>query len=132
MKKLIFIVDDNESNLTVAAAVLDVEHRVLTIPSAERLFLLLRKKIPDLILLDIEMPDMDGYETLAKLRSNPEWSNIPVIFLTGFRDDTILARAMKLGALDVLEKPIAASILKARVQNIMSAQLHAAEGARCR
>lgn len=111
MDKLVFIVDDNDSNLTMAALALEKECKVLTIPSAEKMFFILGKKQPDLILLDIEMPDMTGLEAYEKLKENPQWKDIPVIFLTGHEDETILAKAKESGARDVIQKPIVPGIL---------------------
>jgi len=111
MQKLIFIVDDNDANLTMAASVLENDCRVLTMPSAEKMFFLLGKKQPDLILLDVEMPDMTGLEAAVKLKENPQWKDIPVVFLTGWRDEKLLEEAGKAGALDVVNKPIVPSVL---------------------
>jgi len=112
MEKLIFIVDDNDANLTLAASILENEYRVLTMPSAQRMFLVLEKKIPDLILLDIEMQEMNGFEAIAKLKESPSWKTIPVLFLTGWSDEKIISDAEKSGALDIINKPIDAAVLR--------------------
>jgi len=112
MEKLIFIVDDNDANLTLAASILENEYRVLTMPSAQRMFSVLEKKIPDLILLDIEMPEIGGFEAIAKLKESPLWKNIPVLFLTGWSDEKIISDAEKSGALDIINKPIDAAVLR--------------------
>jgi len=119
MNKLIFIVDDNDANLTVAACALEDDYRVLTMPSAEKMFSLLEKKRPDLILLDIEMPEMTGLEAIVKLKENTQFSDIPVLFLTGWTDDKLLAQAEKLGALTVITKQINASVLKENVKKYL-------------
>jgi len=111
MQKLIFIVDDNDANLAFAASVLENEYRVLTMPSAQRMFLLLEKKRPDMILLDVEMPDMSGFDAIARLKANPEWEKIPVIFLTGWIDGKLLSDAQELGSIEVIPKPINPSVL---------------------
>ena len=111
MQKLIFIVDDNDSNLTMAASALDKEYKVLTMPSAIKMFSLLEKKQPDMILLDIEMPEMTGFEAIVKLKENPDWKNIPVVFLTGHEEDSIETKAAELGALSVIRKPIKLTML---------------------
>ena len=105
MNKMIFVVDDNDVNLTAAASALESDYRVLTMPSAERMFLLLEKRRPDIILLDIEMPGMNGFEAMSKLKEKTEWENIPVILITGYIDDTVTSNALKSGALDVISKP---------------------------
>jgi len=81
--KTIFVVDDSDTNLTMAESALEDQYRVMTMPSAASMFKFLDKVVPDLILLDIEMPDMNGFEALKKLKSENAWSEIPVIFLTG-------------------------------------------------
>jgi CheY-like chemotaxis protein len=104
MQKLIFVVDDNDANLLATAAVLDEDYLVLTMPSAKRMFEVLGKKRPDLILLDIEMPEINGHEAIVTLKENPELKDIPVLFLTGWIDDELIAKSLGLGALEVIEK----------------------------
>jgi len=111
MQKLIFIVDDNDSNLTMAASALDKDYKVLTMPSAIKMLSLLEKKQPDMILLDIEMPEMTGFEAIVKLKENPNWKNIPVVFLTGHEDESIQLQAKELGALGVIHKPVKLAVL---------------------
>lgn len=111
MEKLIFIVDDNDANLTMAASALENDYRILTMPSAEKMFSLLEKKKADLILLDIEMPEMTGLEAIVKLKENPQWKEIPCLFLTGRNEESIHSEAIQAGALDVVKKPIVPSIL---------------------
>ena len=118
MQKLVFIVDDNDANLTMAASALEESYRVFTIPSAQKMFMLLEKKTPDLILLDIEMPEMGGFEAIRKLKENPAQKVIPVVFITGWTNDELIADALKAGALDVLKKPIAPSLLLECVKKI--------------
>jgi len=119
MDKLIFLIDDTDSILTLAASVLDNDYRVLTMSSAEKMFSLLLKKQPDLILLDIEMPDMNGFEAIAKLKENTDWSDIPVVFLTGYIDDEVRARCDKLGAIGIIDKTEINTTLLSRVKEII-------------
>ena len=116
MQKLVLVVDDAMSNLTMTASVLEKEYRVLTMLSAVKMFSLLEKKRPDMILLDIEMPEMNGFEAIAKLKESPQWKDIPVVFLTGHEDEAILSQAMELGALGLLKKPVKPSVLLDYVQ----------------
>jgi putative two-component system response regulator len=109
--KTIFIVDDSDTNLVTAEEALEDHYRVMTMPSAERMFSLLEKVLPDLILLDIEMPVMNGFEALEKLKANNSWSGIPVIFLTGTTDASIEERSSKLGAAGIITKPFSSSAL---------------------
>ncbi|MCL2082020.1 MAG: response regulator [Oscillospiraceae bacterium] len=120
MQKLIFIVDDNDSNLTAAALALESEYRVLTMPTAEKMFQMLEKTKPDMILLDIEMPDISGLDAMKKLMGNPEWETIPILLLTSWNDEDVLSHALTLGAIDVVTKPILPSVLRNRVKNYIS------------
>ena len=112
MEKIIFIVDDNDANLVMASSALENDYKVLTMPSAQKMFWLLEKKQADLILLDIEMPEMTGLEAIVKLKENPKWKDIPVIFLTGRRDEEANNDIMKTKAHDIVYKPIEAASLK--------------------
>ena len=116
MDKMIFIVDDTDSILTIAASVLEDDYRVLTMSSADKMFSLLQKKRPDLILLDVEMPEMNGFEAIAKLKENPDQQDIPVLFLTGYIDEEIKARIHELGALGVIDKTEINTALLSRVR----------------
>jgi signal transduction histidine kinase len=121
---MIFIVDDNISNLMKAASILESDYEVVTMSSAAKMFSLLEKKHPELILLDIEMPEMNGFEAIVKLKENPEWRDIPVIFLTGRTDEE---KGLSLGAVDYITKPYSPVIVKLRVQNqinILSERLY--------
>jgi len=100
----------------MAEAVLEDKYRVMTMPSASKMFALLEKVTPDLILLDIEMPEMDGFETLQKLKSEDSWSDIPVVFLTGRNDAEVEARGLEMGAVDFVTKPFSAPVLLNRIQ----------------
>ncbi|MDR2580619.1 MAG: response regulator [Fibromonadaceae bacterium] len=115
-KKMIFIVDDNDANLTIVASVLEEEYRVRIMPSAERMFSLLEKNQPDMILLDVEMPDMNGFEAMKKLKSGPH-AQIPVIFITGLTDVANEIRGIELGAVDFITKPFSALVLINRIRN---------------
>jgi len=114
--KTIFVVDDSDTNLSMAEAVLEDQYRVMTMPSASKMFDLLEKVIPDLVLLDIEMPVMDGFETLKKLKSDGRWTDIPTIFLTGRNDSEVEARGFELGAVDFITKPFSAPVLLNRIK----------------
>jgi len=104
-KKLIFLVDDNPANLRIGKNVLSEKYTVATAPSASKLFSLLENNRPVLILLDIDMPGMDGYEAIKILKLNHDTKNIPVIFLTGMTDSSNEEKGRSLGAVDYLTKP---------------------------
>jgi len=114
--KTIFVVDDSDTNLSMAEAALEDQYRVMTMPSAAKMFSLLLKVTPDLILLDIEMPEMDGFEALRRLKSSDLWTDIPVMFLTGRNDPKIEVQGFELGAIDFVTKPFSAAVLLNRVK----------------
>jgi putative two-component system response regulator len=114
--KIIFAVDDSDTNLSMVKKALENRYRVLTMPSAAKMFTLLGKITPDLILLDIEMPEMDGFEALQRLKTSSLYANIPVIFLTGYTDDAIEARGFELGVLDFITKPFYTPVLLNRIK----------------
>ena len=114
--KTIFVVDDSDTNLSMAEAVLEDYYRVMTMPSALKMFAFLDKIIPDLILLDIEMPEMDGMEALKRLKAESKWSEIPVMFLTGRNNAEIEALGFELGAVDFITKPFSGPVLLNRMK----------------
>jgi putative two-component system response regulator len=114
--KTIFVVDDSDTNLTMAEKALEDQYRVMTMPSAFAMFSFLEKVTPDLILLDIEMPDMNGFEALQKLKAEGKWADIPVMFLTGRTDTEVEARGFEMGAIDFVTKPFSAPVLLNRIK----------------
>ncbi|WP_461256793.1 HD-GYP domain-containing protein [Treponema sp. R80B11-R83G3] len=114
--KTIFVVDDSDTNLSMAEAVLEDHYRVMTMPSAIKMFAFLEKIVPDLILLDIEMPEMDGMEALKRLKSESKWSDIPVMFLTGRNNAEVEAHGFELGAVDFITKPFSGPVLLNRMK----------------
>jgi len=116
-QKTIFVVDDVALNLQIAEDVLETKYRVITISSAIKMFGILKKVIPDLILLDIKMPEMSGFEAMEQLSSNPAYENIPVIFLTGLDDADNEAHGIELGAVDFISKPISEPVLLNRIKH---------------
>jgi len=116
MQKTIFVVDDNDTNLSMAKEVLKDQYRVMTLPSAAKMFTLLGKITPDMILLDIEMPEMDGFEVLRRLKTSDLHANIPVIFLTSMTDTSAEVRGFELGVIDFITKPFSAPVLLNRIK----------------
>jgi len=114
MKKTIFVVDDNDTNLAMAEKALHDQYRVITLPSAAKMFKFLEKTTPDLILLDIEMPEMDGFEALSSLKENN--IDIPVIFLTSLIDAEVEVKGFQLGVIDFITKPFSAPVLQNRIK----------------
>ena len=103
--KHIFMVDDEISNLKCAAQILNDSYEVTTTQSGKQGLQLLEKKIPDLILLDINMPEMSGYEVMEALKKNQILKDIPVIFLSSHMDGESEIKGLKMGAMDCIRKP---------------------------
>jgi len=114
-RERIIVVDDDITSLAIARKDLAVQYDVLGAPSGKKLFLLLEKITPDLILLDIEMPEMNGYEIIKKLKSTKETEHIPVIFLTAQIDPESEIKGLNLGAIDYIRKPFTRDLLIKRV-----------------
>jgi putative two-component system response regulator len=118
-RRTILLVDDNQTNLAAGKEMLKSQYRVYPIPSADIMFDLLGNVRPDLILLDIEMPDIDGYTAIRRLKSTPEWADIPVMFLTAKTDAGSELEGLSLGAIDYVFKPFSAPLLLKRIENHM-------------
>ncbi|MDR2590896.1 MAG: response regulator [Oscillospiraceae bacterium] len=114
--KTIFVVDDNDTNLAMAKAALQEKYRIKTLPSAAKMFMLIDKAKPDLILLDIEMPGMNGFEALQLLKADKDRADIPVVFLTAISDSATEARGLQLGAVDFIAKPFSVPVLQNRIK----------------
>jgi len=117
MRKTIFVVDDNATSLTMAENALVNMYRTIALSSAAQMFKALEKFTPDLILLDVEMPEINGFEAMTMLKDNAAYSEIPVIFLTGLTDSGNEALGIKLGAVDFISKPFSELVLLNRIKN---------------
>jgi class 3 adenylate cyclase len=115
-KETIILVDDNPSNLRTGKNVLSEKYNVFTTPDAKTLFELLEEIDAALILLDIEMPEMNGYEAIKVLKSKPETKDIPVIFLTGKNEADNELEGLSLGAIDYITKPFMPALLLKRIE----------------
>ncbi|MDR1164405.1 MAG: response regulator [Deltaproteobacteria bacterium] len=112
----ILVVDDSLTNLKSAKLALNDLGNVFTAPSAAKMFALLDSVIPDLILLDINMPEMSGLEAIALLKKDPRTLDVPVIFLTSRTDSGSELQGLHLGAVDYIGKPFDSHLLKMRVE----------------
>jgi len=115
-KKLIILVDDNPANLRIGKNVLAEKYAVATAPSAEKMFGLLENNNPAMILLDVDMPETNGYEAIKKLKSKPETKDIPVIFLTARTESDDELEGLSLGAIDYITKPFQPPLLLKRIE----------------
>lgn len=112
----ILIVDDEEINIDVLVSLLKPEYKTVIAMDGDSAFKRLEKHpLPDLILLDVIMPGMDGYEVCRRLKSNKETSEIPIIFLTGKSETQNILNGFRLGAVDYVTKPFQPEELSARI-----------------
>lgn len=116
-RALILIVDDEISNIEIMNAALEDDFDVSFATSGEQAIELAQSLLPDLILLDVMMPDIDGYTVCRELKSNPRLADVPVIFSTGLGGEDAEATGLAAGAIDYIAKPVQPVILKARVRN---------------
>jgi putative two-component system response regulator len=121
----VLLVDDNTANLQVLRENLDgLGYKLLIAKNGKSALEIVRKAHPDLVLLDIMMPEMDGYEVCRRLKSAEETRHIPVIFLTAMADAEDEAKGLALGAVDYITKPINPGLVRARVCNHLELKRH--------
>lgn len=114
----VLVVDDTPDNIHIVMATLHDEYALLVATNGPQSLELARSTPPpDLILLDIMMPEMDGYQVCSILKSQEETKNIPVIFVTGMNDDKDERKGFELGAVDFIRKPFRPALLKARIRS---------------
>ncbi len=115
-KKLILIVEDNPTNEIMLEELLSVNgYEVTSASDANHAFMQIKEKFPDLILLDVMMPGMDGFEVCQELKSNLKTKHIPVIFITGCANTEDIVKGFKVGGVDYITKPFNKDELLARV-----------------
>ena len=121
MTDWVIVVDDDETNLKMAGHILSRAHmRVTAMKSGEALIDYIREKeVPDLILLDVKMPGMDGFETLAGLRKMEKGKMVPVIFLTADEKEDTEVKGLTAGAMDFIKKPFVPEVLTVRVRHMI-------------
>ncbi len=113
----VLIVDDVVTNVRMLQNLLKDDHRILFATNGPEALDLVLSQRPDLVLLDVMMPEMDGYEVCRRLKEMPETADIPVIFVSALGDEEEEAQGLGLGAIDYVTKPVSPSIVRARVRN---------------
>ncbi|WP_374381827.1 HD-GYP domain-containing protein [Pseudomonas fluvialis] len=116
----LLVVDDEPANLQVLRHILQDDYRLLFAKEGAKALELARREQPELILLDVMMPGMTGFEVCAQLKADPRTAMIPVIFVTALADVADEARGFALGAVDYITKPVSPPIVKARVRTHLS------------
>ena len=117
--KHILIVDDVTTNLKCAAEVLKDTYDVTTAKSGKAALQILREMQPDLIMLDVNMPEMNGFEVMERIKEDPVTRDIPVIFLTAEADKENEVTGLKMGAMDFIKKPFEPDIMRSRIEKIL-------------
>ena len=116
-QSVVLAVDDTPLNVEALQAILAGTCRVVVAYDGQTALTMAMAHAPDLVLLDVMMPGLDGYEVCARLKANPATANIPVIFVTTMEEEADEARGLEIGAIDYLTKPLKAPIVRARVRN---------------
>jgi diguanylate cyclase (GGDEF)-like protein len=116
-KAKVLIVDDDPLNRLVLDKTLNTEHEVFLVESGEKALTFVKTTQVDLIILDVVMPGIDGYEVLVQLKENPITQSIPVIFISANHSYEDESKGLELGAMDYITKPFSASIVRVRVRN---------------
>lgn len=116
-KPVIMVVDDEIANIELIAAVLEEDYEIIFARSGEQAIDIARKAMPDLILLDVVMPGLDGYETCRRIKQDPDLADVPVIFTTGLDAVEDEVRGLAAGAIDYVTKPVQPVALRRRVSN---------------
>lgn len=116
---LIMLVDDDEINTKAVTSMLHDEYSVIAANSGKVALELLKKQTPDLILLDVHMPGMDGHDVIHALKENPEYSDIPVVFLTSDEDENTEVQGFSEGAIDFIKKPFRKAVAVQRIRRIL-------------
>jgi len=119
-QKKIFVVDDNSANLTACKSILKRHYEVYPVLSAAKMFELLEHIMPDLILLDVDMPEINGYEAAGRLKKNSAYNEIPIIFISGRVDPQSEAFGLNMGAVDYIHKPFTSDLLLQRIETHLS------------
>jgi diguanylate cyclase (GGDEF)-like protein len=116
-KDMVLIVDDMASNIEVLDNALGEEYEILFATNGKDALELAADHLPDIILLDVVMPDMDGYHVCARLKANYKTQDIPVLFITSMNQEEDESKGLNIGGIDYITKPIRSPIVKARVRN---------------
>ena len=114
-KPILLVVDDQPSNIQVLHQIFKADCEVYMATSGEQALAFCATQLPDLILLDVVMPGIDGHQVCTELKSNPRTRDIPVIFVTGHSNPEDETEGLRLGAVDFISKPVNASVVRARV-----------------
>lgn len=117
MRHTVMAVDDVLINLMILESILEEDYDVKTVTSGEEALVKMDEEKPDLVLLDLSMPDMDGFELVERMQKDENLSSIPVIFVTGEKDVYSEEKGLALGAVDYIKKPYVPEIIRIKIKN---------------
>jgi CheY-like chemotaxis protein len=123
-RRTILIVDDTPENIMILTRLLSNEYAIFVANNGQQALQRVSETLPDLILLDILMPGMDGYQVCARLKAEPHTAKIPVVFVTGLTEESDEQKGLELGAVDYIVRPISPALLRARVRNHLELKIH--------
>jgi diguanylate cyclase (GGDEF)-like protein len=123
-KQTVLIVDDEPMNIEILYEALGAEHEILFATNGQEALSIASSELPDLILLDVVLPDLDGYQICTQLKSDSKTRDIPVIFITAMDLEEDETKGLDAGAIDYLSKPIRSPIVRARVRNHLELKRH--------
>ncbi len=117
---MILVVDDSTTNVVLLEAILDEKgYRIETALNAKEAYTIIAKQSPDLILLDLLMPKISGFDFLAQIRNDEITKNTPVIVVSALTDEENISRIMDMGAIDFIKKPIDLQYLVEKVESVL-------------
>lgn len=119
MQQMILVVDDSGMNLRLAKEILEDKFEVVCVNSGELALEFLKERIPDLILMDLHMPQMNGFEVIEEIQKHKEYDDVPIIMLTADNDQDTELRGFQIGVMDFIKKPFVNEIMRKRVERIL-------------
>jgi len=119
-KKGVLIIDDEKSNIIALTHFLRDEYSVYVTRDSRDAAEMAEEHMPDVILLDIIMPDKDGYEVIAELKKGEKTKHIPVVFISGLTSPEAMVKGLSMGAVDYIPKPFESSVVKSKIKRLVS------------
>ena len=118
-RRIVLVVDDSSANLQLFKGLLNSKYDVRLAKSGKMALAALERIHPDIVLLDIEMPDMSGFEVMSEINKNSDLQGVPVIFVTSHVSESLIYKAVKLGVKDYIIKPFAPEVLHTKVETAL-------------
>lgn len=123
-KQLVCIVDDEKTNAEMLRLMLEDDYEICVAHSGEDALEVIKARRPDIVLLDIVLPELSGYDVCKLLKESPETEHIPVIFVTGLEDNHNEQFGLEVGGADYVTKPVSAAIVKARIHRVLETEMY--------